>query len=183
MLLAYGERPATGDLHGVWEADTPVREAAREVADRRGLPRDWLNDQTSVYPSLRARPGRVVHHGSHLRVMVTSAEHLLAMKVMASRPASDVEDIRVLVGLLGMESVSEVLDLVRHHFPDDPVPDRAHDLLHDIVPRGSAQPLAPRTAAAPPTRTRSAGPRCERPMKRVRGRCSRRRGHHGPCRR
>jgi hypothetical protein len=43
-------------------------------------------------------------------------------------------------------------------------------------PPTSAAGIAPRA-------TRQPGPRCDRPMKRVRGRCSRPSGHNGPCRR
>jgi hypothetical protein len=89
MLLAYGERPATRDLDGTWEPDMPVREAAWAVAARSGLPRNWLNNQASVYMPARAAPGRTVYHGTHLRVMVAPAEHLLAMKVMASQRPSE----------------------------------------------------------------------------------------------
>lgn len=183
MLLAYAERPATRHLDGVWEPDTPVREAAWAVARRLGLPSNWLNNQASVYMSSRATTGRVVFHGSHLRVMVASAEHLLAMKVMASRPANDAEDIGALVAVLGIGTVDEVLDLVHQHFPDDPVPARALDLLYDIVPDAAATPPASMTPAAAPEGPRSTRPRCNRPMQRVRGRCSRPHGHDGPCRR
>lgn len=85
MLLSYGERPATRDLDDIWEPDTPVREAAWAVARQLGLPKNWLHNQASVYMSSRATTGRGVFHGSHLRLMVPSAEHLLAMEVMASR--------------------------------------------------------------------------------------------------
>ena len=37
--------------------------------------------------------------------MVTPAEHLLAMKVMASRPASDADDMRTPIELLGSRRV------------------------------------------------------------------------------
>jgi hypothetical protein len=134
--------------------------------------------------SARAAPGRTVYHGTHLRVMVTPAEHLLAMKVMASRPASDADDIRTLIALLGISTRAAVLDLVQQHFPDDPLPTRALDLLEDIVSdveRGGDSPTsAPETS---PRATRQPAPRCDRLMKRVRGRCCRPRGHHGPCRR
>lgn len=184
MLLAYGERPATRDLDGTWEPDAPVREAAWAVATRLGLPRSWLNNQASVYMSARAAPGRTVYHGTHLRVMVTPAQHLLAMKVMASRPASDADDIRTLIELLGIRTRAAVLDLVHQHFPDDPLPTRALDLLEDLVfdlERGGDSPTsAPDTS---PRATRQPAPRCGRPMQRVRGRCSRPRGHNGPCRR
>lgn len=184
MLLAYGERPATRDLDGTWEPDTPVREAAWAVAARLGLPRSWLNNQASVYMSARAAPGRTVYQGTHLRVMVTPAEHLLAMKVMASRPASDADDIRTLIELLGIRTRTAVLDLVREHFPDDPLPTRALDLLEDIVSDvalgGDSPTSAPGMA---PRATQQRDPRCDRPMKRVGGRCSRPRGHNGPCRR
>jgi hypothetical protein len=184
MLLAYGERPATRDLDGTWEPDTPVREAAWAVAARLGLPRSWLNNQVSVYMSARAAPGRTVYHGTHLRVMVTPAEHLLAMKVMASRPASDADDIRTLIEVLGIKTRTAVLDLVHEHFPDDPAPARALDLLEDIVSDVEPGGGAPTSASGmAPRATRQPAPRCARPMKRVRGRCSRPRGHNGPCRR
>jgi hypothetical protein len=184
MLLAYGERPATRDLDGTWEPDTPVREAAWAVAARLGLPRNWLNNQASVYMSARAAAGRTVYHGTHLRVMVAPAEHLLAMKVMASRPANDADDIRTLIQLLGIRTRAAVLDLVRQHFPDDPIPPRALDLLDDIVAdvdRANDSPMpAPGIAPQP---ARQPNPRCNRPMKRIRGHCSRPQGHNGPCRR
>ena len=185
MLLAYGDRPATRDLDGTWAPDEPVREAAWAVADRMGLPRSWLNNQASVYMSSRAGTGRTVYAGRNLRVMVSPPEHLLAMKVMASRPASDVADIRILVQRLGLRSRDAVLELVRAHFPDDPIPERAFDLLDDLMRDHGLAAEAPRLSetigSQPPAPKPQA--RCGRPMKRVPGHCSRPQGHTGPCRR
>jgi hypothetical protein len=61
-----------------------------------------------------------------------SAEHLLAMKVLAAR-RRDVEDIRFLVDRLGLSTVDEVLALSAEVFPDEPVPDRARLVLEDAL--------------------------------------------------
>jgi hypothetical protein len=59
------------------------------------------------------RPGgdseapRVFDHPG-LRVLAASPEHLLAMKTLAARK-QDVEDIRFLIGKLGLSSAGEVL--------------------------------------------------------------------------
>ena len=132
------------------------------VALRLGLPRSWPNNQAILYMSARAGRGRTSYHGTHLRVMVTPAEHLLATKVMASRPTSDADDLRTLIELFGLKPRTAVLDLVRGHFPDDPAPARELDLLEDIVydiepgvgALASASGMAPRATrqAAPPER-------------------------------
>jgi hypothetical protein len=61
-----------------------------------------------------------IYRGTQLRVTVTPAEDRVAMRAMASRPASDADDIRTLIGLLGIRTRTAVLDVVREHFPDDP---------------------------------------------------------------
>ena len=132
------------------------------VALRLGLPRSWVSNQAILYMSARAGWVRTSYHGTHLRAMVTPAEHLLAMKVMASRPASDADDMRTPIELLGLKTRPAVLDLVREHFPDDPAPARELDLLENIVSDiepgvgalASASGMAPRATrqAAPPER-------------------------------
>ncbi|MFC6575836.1 hypothetical protein [Planomonospora parontospora] len=62
---------------------------------------------------------------------MASAEHLLAMKVLAAR-RRDTGDIRTLVERLALGSVAEVLALCTEIFPDEPVPDRARLMLEDL---------------------------------------------------
>ena len=44
MALSYSRERTTRDLDAVFEPTTLVYEQARQLADERGLPPDWLND-------------------------------------------------------------------------------------------------------------------------------------------
>lgn len=69
---------------------TQVRAAAEAVAQANGLADHWLNGAVKgfVPPGTDAHQ-RVVFETPHLRVCVAGAEHLLAMKVAASRVEQD----------------------------------------------------------------------------------------------
>ncbi len=162
MVLAFGARRATRDIDALYEPDTAVRESAWEVADQLGLPRSWLNNQASVYISAKATPGTAVFNHPNLRVMVTRAEHLLAMKVRAARPASDAGDIRRLIDHLAIASVDQVLAIVARYF-DEPLSERSRLLLEDVIAEASS------------TQARE----CGAWMPRARRRCSRPRDHRG----
>lgn len=135
MAMAYDSRRATRDIDAIFEPQGIVVEEADRVARDLGLPPWWLNQQASVYAAADRDPGapRVFDHPG-LRVAAASAEHMLAMKVLAGRQR-DVEDIAVLVSCLGLGTVADVLIICAHVFPDEPVPDRARLLLEDVLGR------------------------------------------------
>ncbi len=132
MALAYDARRSTRDIDAVFQPHGIVVEEARAVADELGLPPWWLNEQASAYvaPGGDATAPRVFDHPG-LRVSAASPEHLLAMKVLASR-RRDAEDIRYLVKHLGLSSAVEVMAMCAEVFPDEPVPDRAKMILEDL---------------------------------------------------
>jgi len=132
MALAYDARRATRDIDAVIISHGIVLEEARALATELGLPQWWLNEQASVY----AAPGRDAdaaltfdHPG--LRVSTASPEHLLAMKAMAAR-RRDVDDLRLLVGLLHLTTAEQVVAVCTRVFPDEELPDRARLILEDL---------------------------------------------------
>jgi predicted nucleotidyltransferase len=133
LAMAYDARRATRDIDAVFRPHGAVLDEAWAVADELGLPRWWLNDQASVYVAQGgdAQAPRVFQHPG-LRVSAASAEHPLAMKVLAAR-RRDVDDIRFLVDRLGLDTVDEVLALCADVFPDESVPDRARLVLEDAL--------------------------------------------------
>ena len=132
MALAYDARRATRDIDAVFHPHGAVLEAAQEVAHELGLPPWWLNEQASVYvaPGGDGAAPRVFDHPG-LRVLAASPEHLLAMKTLAARK-QDVEDIRFLIGKIGLASARDVLSICAEVFPGETVPARALLLLEDL---------------------------------------------------
>lgn len=60
-----------------------------------------------------------------------SPEHLLAMKTIAAR-RRDTDDLRLLVGLLGLTTPEQVVAVCTRVFPDEALPDRARLVLADL---------------------------------------------------
>ncbi len=133
MVLAFDSRAATRDVDALFEPDGHVLGAAQEVASDLGLPRSWLNNQASSYVSGRAGRGTPVFDHAHLRVMVTPAEHLLAMKVRAARAVRDSDDIRLLLDRLKLREIAEIEAVVARFFPDEPLEDRSRRLVEDLL--------------------------------------------------
>lgn len=136
MALAYDARRATRDIDAVFTPHGIVLDEARAVARELGLPTWWLNEQASAYvaPGGDPRAPQVFDHPG-LRVSAASAEHLLAMKVLAAR-RRDADDIKFLVGELGLSSVDEVLAVCTSVFADEQVPPRARLVLEDVFDAG-----------------------------------------------
>lgn len=132
MALAYDARRATRDIGAVFLPHGIILDEAQALAAELGLPRWWLNEQASIYVAPGGDPDASLsfdHPG--LRVSTASPKHLLAMKAMAAR-RRDVDDLRLLVGRLGLTTPDEVLAVCATVFPDEALPDRARLLLEDL---------------------------------------------------
>ena len=107
----------------------PARFSTRWLWARRsrylGLPPWWLDEQATAYISGKDDPGksRVFDHPG-LRVMAASPEHVFAMKALAAR-TRDIDDLRVLANILGVESAHEALQICAEFYPDEPAPERS----------------------------------------------------------
>jgi len=109
---------------------------ARKVAEDLGLPYWWLNEQASVYISGKedASERRVFDHPG-LRVMAASPAHVFAMKARAAR-TRDIDDLRLLADIIGLNSAEEALRICAEFYPDEPVSPRSTAVLLELF--GSA---------------------------------------------
>ena len=84
-------------------------------------PRWWLNEQASTYISGKedADKRRVFDHPG-LRVMAASPRHIFAMKALAAR-TRDIDDLRLLADIVGVESADAALQICANFYPDEPV--------------------------------------------------------------
>jgi predicted nucleotidyltransferase len=132
MAMAYDATRVTRDVDAMFVPHGVVVEESRAVADELGLPPWWLNEQASVYVSGKDDPGkrRVFDHPG-LRVMAASPQHIFAMKALAAR-TRDVDDLRSLAALAGVNSVDDALRICRDFYPDEAVSSRAHGVLQEL---------------------------------------------------
>lgn len=140
MALAYDASRVTRDVDARFVPHGIVHDEATRVADDLGLPRWWLNEQASVYISGKDDAGkrRVFDHPG-LRVMAASPEHIFAMKALAAR-TRDIDDLRLLAGIIGIESADEALQACADFYPDEPISQRSAAVLRELFdrPPGSA---------------------------------------------
>lgn len=75
--------------------EAAVGAADERVADRRGRQLDWLNFKASQLAPCWGREIRwePIHHDDLVTIEVAPADALLAMKLKASRPGRDTDDI------------------------------------------------------------------------------------------
>lgn len=132
MALVHYERAATGDVDASFFPPDEVKAAAEAIASRRGLGPKWLNSAaTQFLPPAGEEAGEVVviERGG-VTVNVGSARLLLAMKLRASRPGRDRDDIAVLVRACAVRSVDDARAVVDEvYLGEEEIPARGLALL------------------------------------------------------
>jgi hypothetical protein len=132
MCLVFKVRPATKDVAGIFEPTREIRAAAAAVAQRLGIPEDWLNDAAKGF--FLSDPPRIpVLELDHLRVWAPTAEYMLAMKCVSARfDTHDRTDVEFLIRHLGIESADAVLDIICAYYPRERIPPKAQFLVEEL---------------------------------------------------
>lgn len=132
MALAYDARSSTRDIDAVFHPKAEVHSAASRVAERLGLPDDWLNDAVKAYVPGTDPDDVPVFSRPGLAVAAASARFMLAMKLRAARVEQDVSDIEFLARLLGLTSASQVMSLAIERYGEKAIPERAFYLVNEL---------------------------------------------------
>jgi hypothetical protein len=146
MVLAYQSRFSTDDVDGSGYPTDEVLAVAAEVAARRGLRSNWLDDSVKVYFPIATEPEwRPVIKVGSVEVVVADERTLLAMKMRASRGRRDEADIDFLLRKCRIISVADALVLYEEYFPEDELPPQAipmlrHALGESLPPGESRRP-------------------------------------------
>jgi len=119
LVLLYEARKSTKDVDAVFLAPEAavVRRSAERVADRLGLPNDWLNDGAKGY-FVGISSGDVLFTTSSLSVHAASIAQLLAMKLAAWRDAVDRSDAKLLLAHLPRGNKDEIWKSVEAFVPN-----------------------------------------------------------------
>ena len=96
--------------------------AAARVGRRNGLPEDWLNEKAALFlPETADERAATMFNSSGLVVTGASAEHLLAMKMLAGRDV-DMDDIAHLGSGLRISTGRAAARIYETVYPGMPLP-------------------------------------------------------------
>ena len=142
MSLAFDRSRTTHDVDArIDSGHGALIEAVRAIARERGLPGTWLNEEaTANIPKSPNTRARTVYESEYLTITGASAEHILAMKLEAGR-ATDVDDIALLIGRLGISTAEEALAIHGRLFPDSTRRGRAEPIVNAVLGRRAANRL------------------------------------------
>jgi hypothetical protein len=142
MVLAFNARLSTRDVDAIFQPPNIIRKIVSQLAEQRGWKSDWMNDGVK---------GFVSEHGQHtsanlpqfpnLRLVMPTAEYLLAMKCMAARAGgidekSDIPDILFLIRKLSLSTAKQVLDIVTKYYGARPIPVKTQYLIEGLFQEG-----------------------------------------------
>ena len=149
LALRYFDRRTTADVDAQLRPEAPILAAAAEVADENGWPNDWLNSNaTRFLPGFGTDPEwEVLFASDDITVEVASPRALLAMKLNASRPGRDVQDIANLLAICHVPDIDAAEEILSDFYPGDGLADKALRLLGPIFERGL--PAIPPTPPPP----------------------------------
>lgn len=121
MALVFNSRKATKDVDCIFSPTIAIREASRKVAERHGLPQDWLNDAAKGFFG-NEPPQNDVMELSNLRVWSPPPEYMLAMKCISARfDTSDKDDVIFLIKFLQLTEPEQVYAIITEFYPNHSV--------------------------------------------------------------
>ena len=131
MSLAFSRDRTTRDVDArIDSGHSRLTEAVQKIGRKYGMGDTWLNDQaTSAIPRGTDTRARTLYDSPYLTVTGASAEHLLAMKLLAARNV-DRQDIATLVRQLQLEGPEDARRIYEDLFPDERLKDEAQELLN-----------------------------------------------------
>ncbi len=133
MCLVFNARESTKNVDAVFLPTQEIRDASKTVADKLGVPEDWLNDAAKGY-FLSHPPVRDVVELSNLRVWAPQADYMLAMKCISARfDSHDLDDTKFLLKHLEVWSVEEASHIIEQYYPRMVIPAKTQFLLEELL--------------------------------------------------
>jgi len=134
MCLVYDARPATKDVDAIFKPSSEIRVLIKRIAERNGLPPDWLNDGLKGY--LVSHPRRILFDLSNLKVFVPEPDYMLAMKAMSARADTyDQTDVRILINVLGLKAPAEVFAILEKYYPQQQIKPATQYFIEELFER------------------------------------------------
>lgn len=111
------DRRSTSDIDAVIIPTGVAADIVTDLANERGLPKNWLNDAALAYvPPVGPDDWVEVIRRGNVRVSIGSVHMLLAMKLLANRGVRDSDDIAFLLAACNVTSLDDAQDIYeRYH--------------------------------------------------------------------
>ena len=123
MALAYDRERLTRDIDAVYAPKAEVyKEAELMATEHPDIDSGWLNDAAKAYINPGDTEAKILTSVPGMTVSIASPRRLLAMKVLAARIDRDTDDILNLVNIIGIKTISGVLDLAEEEYGDRLLP-------------------------------------------------------------
>ena len=135
MILAFGSRDSTRDIDALVMAPASVRAAVAQVAESHGFTKDWLNDGAKGFASGHSTEMKEILKFSHLRIVIPSAEYILAMKCLAARVGldeHDKDDTKFLIKHIGFQNANAVLAIVEKYYPRERISAKTQYFIQEV---------------------------------------------------
>lgn len=151
VLFQCYERNSTVDIDAFLDPEREILSAAQTVAERLGLPKDWLNSAAAQFlPSSfegRGAEWQLAKEGQGGNsVYFGSPNMLLAMKTksLIKRARRDSEDFLNLAVQADIGTLEGIIENFEEYYPDDDIPDPTRAIISSLLsqtttinPRGS----------------------------------------------
>lgn len=119
IALSGRERRVTLDIDASYSSPQAVEKIVKEIADERGLPRDWLNSSAKAFiPS--GASWTEIDVGDGYSVFLATPQTLLAMKLSSARQR-DMSDLSYLVKQMRLTDPDAVAAIAEELYGDDDV--------------------------------------------------------------
>ena len=133
MCLVYNARNATRDVDAIFEPSALIRKIAEKIAQKNGLPIDWLNDGAKAFLSSKLNK-IIISELSNLRVWAPEPKYMIAMKCLSARWDSyDGDDVRFLIGHLGLSKPEEVFSIINKYYPKATIPAKTKYFIEELM--------------------------------------------------
>lgn len=149
MAISYQSRRVTRDVDATLRAGGEAFWTAVDtVASRHGLGPDWINNHATPFMTSGPDCDAAELTLPGLRIVVASAEHLIAMKLRAMRPR-DISDLELLFRQAGITSPQQAADIHNRLFDDSYIgyfdPDEALYAATTVFQKAAAEgrPIGP----------------------------------------
>ena len=147
LSLRYFDRGTTDDIDAKIHPSGPALQAVADVAATNGWPEDWFNTKAEMFIPIATAEWEPLYDDGNVGIWVASAGTLLAMKLRASRPARDTDDIAKLLVICGVRSAAAALEHYEQFYPGETLEPKADRMLDAIFAEGL--PARPKRPPAP----------------------------------